>query len=171
MTSGTKCVSCNNWFYLKRFDVNLLINKKEVKCSKFKQMFRIYFHFAFQFSFCIASNALYTIKLEQFFHISILTFNNQGALIPFSASKRKRSFLNWKNRGNCRRKLLHEKVKFLIGYSETFIYFYIIILCGANYSKMDQIMDDFKFFKGFLPQILLGPFLNTLSHIFLSFQF
>ena len=26
----------------------------------------------------------------------------------------------------------------------------------------------FKFFKGCLPQILLGPFLNTFSHILLS---
>ena len=28
-------------------------------------------------------------------------------------------------------------------------------------SRMDQV----KFFKGCLPQILLGPFLNTLSHM------
>ena len=27
---------------------------------------------------------------------------------------------------------------------------------------------SFKFFKGCLPQILLGPFLNTLSHLYLS---
>ena len=27
----------------------------------------------------------------------------------------------------------------------------------------------FKFFKGCLPQILLGPFLNTLTHLFLNF--
>ena len=30
-------------------------------------------------------------------------------------------------------------------------------------------MDKVKFFKGCLPQISLGPFLNTLSHIFFSF--
>ena len=30
---------------------------------------------------------------------------------------------------------------------------------GAKYSRMNQV----KFFKGCLPQILLGPFLNTLS--------
>ena len=29
------------------------------------------------------------------------------------------------------------------------------------YSRMDQV----KFFKGCLPQMLLGPFLNTLPHI------
>ena len=29
----------------------------------------------------------------------------------------------------------------------------------------------FKFFKGCLPQILLGPFLNTLSHIFYNIYF
>ena len=29
------------------------------------------------------------------------------------------------------------------------------------YSRMDQV----KFFKGYLPQILLSPFLNILSHI------
>ena len=32
---------------------------------------------------------------------------------------------------------------------------------GAKYSRMDQV----KSFKGCLPQILLGPFLNTLSHM------
>ena len=36
------------------------------------------------------------------------------------------------------------------------------ILHGTKYSRMDQV----KFFKGCLPQVLLGPFLNTLSHIF-----
>ena len=55
---------------------------------------------------------------------------------------------------------------------------------GTKYSRMDQVnlVEDsllkiwtdmacfnrsypFKFFKGWLPQILLGPFLNTLSHI------
>ena len=33
--------------------------------------------------------------------------------------------------------------------------------CGTNYSRMDQV----KFFKCCLPQISLGPFLNTLSHV------
>ena len=28
----------------------------------------------------------------------------------------------------------------------------------------------FKFFKGCLPQIPLGPFLNTLSHIYINFE-
>ena len=32
---------------------------------------------------------------------------------------------------------------------------------GIKYSRMDQV----KFFKGCLPQILFGPILNTLSHI------
>ena len=32
---------------------------------------------------------------------------------------------------------------------------------GTKYSRMDQV----KFFKGCLQQILFGPFLNTLSHI------
>ena len=32
---------------------------------------------------------------------------------------------------------------------------------GIKYSRMDQV----KFFKDCLPQILLGPFLNTSSHI------
>ena len=36
---------------------------------------------------------------------------------------------------------------------------------GTKYSRMDQV----KFFKGCLPQILLGPFLNILSHIKLLF--
>ena len=40
---------------------------------------------------------------------------------------------------------------------------------GTKYSRMDQIKfvegTLYKFFKGCLPQILLGPFLNTLSHI------
>ena len=34
--------------------------------------------------------------------------------------------------------------------------------CGTKYSRMDQV----KFFKGCLPQILLGPFLNIFSHMF-----
>ena len=35
---------------------------------------------------------------------------------------------------------------------------------GTKYSRMDQV----KFFKGCFPQILLGPFLNTLSHFMSS---
>ena len=34
-------------------------------------------------------------------------------------------------------------------------------LFETKYSRMDQV----KFFKVCLPQILLGPFLNTLTHI------
>ena len=37
----------------------------------------------------------------------------------------------------------------------------LIILHGAKYSRMDQV----ELFKGCLPQILLGLFLNTLPHI------
>ena len=29
----------------------------------------------------------------------------------------------------------------------------------------------FKFFKGYLPQILIGPFLNTLSHMSFDFAY
>ena len=45
---------------------------------------------------------------------------------------------------------------------------------GSRYSRMDQVIfvEDslsrpyhFKFFKGCLPQTLLGPFLNTLTHL------
>ena len=45
---------------------------------------------------------------------------------------------------------------------------------GSRHSRMDQVnfVEDylgslyhFKYFKGCLPQILLGPFLNTLSYI------
>ena len=32
---------------------------------------------------------------------------------------------------------------------------------GSRYLRMDQV----KFFKGFLPKILLGPFLDTLTHV------
>ena len=32
-------------------------------------------------------------------------------------------------------------------------------------------MDQVKFFKGCLPQILLGPFLNTLSHMWCVARF
>ena len=38
---------------------------------------------------------------------------------------------------------------------------YLMGTYGSKHSRMDQI----KVFKGFLPQILLGPFLNTLSHL------
>ena len=49
----------------------------------------------------------------------------------------------------------------------------INLIYESKYSRMDQVKfvedslveDPFKFFKGCLPQILLGPFLNTLSHI------
>ena len=43
------------------------------------------------------------------------------------------------------------------------LYFLNPCLCKyeTKYSRMDQV----KFFKGSLPQILLGPFLTTLSHI------
>ena len=34
---------------------------------------------------------------------------------------------------------------------------------GSSYSRLYQV----KFFKGRLPQILLGPFLNTLTHMLL----
>ena len=60
---------------------------------------------------------------------------------------------------------------------------YRLVIYGTKYSRMDQekLVEDkwhdlsdmvylsrpyhFKFFKGSLPQILLGPFLNTVSHI------
>ena len=35
---------------------------------------------------------------------------------------------------------------------------------GSRYSRMAQV----QFFKGCLPQILLGPFLNTLTHLCVS---
>ena len=35
-------------------------------------------------------------------------------------------------------------------------------ICGTKYSRIDQV----KFFKGCLPQFVLEPFLNTLSHVF-----
>ena len=37
----------------------------------------------------------------------------------------------------------------------------VIVLYGTKYSRVEQV----KFFKSCLPQILLGPLLNTLSHI------
>ena len=36
------------------------------------------------------------------------------------------------------------------------------IIFGTKYSKMDQV----KFFKRCLPQILLGPFSNTLTRLY-----
>ena len=39
---------------------------------------------------------------------------------------------------------------------------------SSRYSRMDQVKfeeDSFKFFKGCLPQILLGPFLYSLTHL------
>ena len=38
---------------------------------------------------------------------------------------------------------------------------------GAKYSRTDQV----KFFKEYLPQILLGPFLNTLPIKYISFLY
>ena len=46
-------------------------------------------------------------------------------------------------------------------------YFQDLVTFETKYSRMDQV----KFFKGCLPQILLGPFLNTLSHLFLNHLF
>ena len=45
--------------------------------------------------------------------------------------------------------------------------------CGTRYLRMDQVKSigrpyHFKLFKGCLPQILLGPFLNTLPHMIMS---
>ena len=39
-----------------------------------------------------------------------------------------------------------------------------LVLFGTKYSRMDQV----KFLKGCLPQVLLGPFLDTLSHLVLK---
>ena len=56
-----------------------------------------------------------------------------------------------------------------------FIGLYFGGICGAKYSRMDQVKfkmiwsasgDHITFFKGCIPQILLGPFLNILSHVF-----
>ena len=51
-------------------------------------------------------------------------------------------------------------------------YYNILAACletyEAKYWRMDQVRSrpyPFKFFKGCLPQILLGPLLNTLSHM------
>ena len=38
-----------------------------------------------------------------------------------------------------------------------------------KYSRMEHTSYSFKFFKGCLPQILLDPFLYTLTHILLQF--
>ena len=44
-----------------------------------------------------------------------------------------------------------------------------VSLFGMRYSRIDQVKlskpSDIKYFNGCLPQILLGPFLNTLSHL------
>ena len=59
---------------------------------------------------------------------------------------------------------------------------------GSRYSRMDRVkfVEDslykiwsvmaclsrpyhFKFFKGYLPQVLLGPFLNSLTHLYIKF--
>ena len=44
-------------------------------------------------------------------------------------------------------------------------------ICGRQPSKNLKwygLPNHFKFFKGSLPQILLGPFLNTLTHIIIA---
>ena len=44
---------------------------------------------------------------------------------------------------------------------------------GLKHSRMDQVKWSayhFKLFKGCLSQILLGPFLNTLTHLFVNIQ-
>ena len=46
------------------------------------------------------------------------------------------------------------------------MYWYEVLYMGTKYLRMDQV----KFFKGRLPQILLGSFLNTLSHIVLLWK-
>ena len=42
------------------------------------------------------------------------------------------------------------------------------LIFETKYSRMNQVFKNgpFKLFKGCLPQILLSPFLNTLSHLF-----
>ena len=52
---------------------------------------------------------------------------------------------------------------YYIIYNMTVPYQYqITISYGTKYSRVDQV----KFFKDCLPKILLGPLLNTVSHIF-----
>ena len=58
--------------------------------------------------------------------------------------------------------------------------YYGPMIFGSRYSRMDQVKFEedslvclgrgyrFKFFKGWLPQILLGPFLSILTHLFLD---
>ena len=69
---------------------------------------------------------------------------------------------------------LQRRLSFLKAHSVTI--FVILLTCSLNetkYSRMDKVKADhslkrpytFKVFKGCLPQILLGPFLNTLSQI------
>ena len=43
----------------------------------------------------------------------------------------------------------------------------LIKICGRQPLKY---LEGFKFFKGCLPQILLGPFLNNLSHVTLAWH-
>ena len=54
------------------------------------------------------------------------------------------------------------------------IHYCLFYLYGTKYLKMDQVefvvKHHFKFFKGSRPQILLGSFLNTLSHIYVRWQ-
>ena len=61
---------------------------------------------------------------------------------------------------------MHHKV-FGLMYSEINIRFFINeATYGTNHSRMDEV----KFVEGCLPQILLGPFLNTLSQMLNSYS-
>ena len=65
--------------------------------------------------------------------------------------------------------LVTEKLGIHLSWSDLiteFVSFFWRQLNGSRYSRMDILFDrpyDFNFFKGCLAQILLGPFLNTLT--------
>ena len=78
------------------------------------------------------------------------------------------------------RKLVHSS-RFITYALSSMLFVWLGRLFGAKYSKMDQVKIfgrqslknfkyyQFKFFKGYVPQILLGPFLHTFPICWVDF--
>ena len=87
---------------------------------------------------------------------------------------------------NGARKLMGLRCNLCLNYLFKIVFILIPVAFGTKYSRMDQVkfvelnlsvnnlrgyallkqIIPFKFFKGFHPQISVGLFLNTLSHLF-----